>query len=130
VARELDAGRWSPPLRPLARTAVVHGHCHQKAFGAMPAVMRALSGIPGLDATVVESSCCGMAGTFGYEREHYDISMRMAERDLLPAVRAAAPETLVITDGMSCKHQIAHGADRRALHVAEVYAEALEGTNP
>ncbi len=130
VARELDAGRWNPPLRPLARRAVVHGHCHQKAFGAMPAVVRALRAIPALETEVIESSCCGMAGTFGYEREHYDISMRMAERDLLPAVRAAAADTLVVTDGMSCKHQIAHGAGRRTLHVAEVYAAALGGDTP
>ena len=127
VARELDAGRWNPPLRPFARKAVVHGHCHQKAFGAMPAVVRALRAIPGLEAEAIESSCCGMAGTFGYEREHYDISMRMAERDLLPAVRAAGAGTLVVADGMSCKHQIAHGAGRHALHVAEVYAAALGG---
>ena len=125
VARELDAGRWAPPLRPLGARAVVHGHCHQKAFGAMPAVVRALRAIPGLDASVIDSSCCGMAGMFGYEAEHYEISMRMAERDLLPAVRAADAQTLVVTDGMSCKHQIAHGAERRALHVAEVYAAAL-----
>jgi FAD/FMN-containing dehydrogenase/Fe-S oxidoreductase len=125
VARELEAGRWSPPLELQPRRAVVHGHCHQKAFGAMPAVVRALRAIPGLDASVIESSCCGMAGTFGYEAEHYDISMRMAESDLLPAVRAAGAETLVVADGMSCKHQIAHGAGRRALHVAEVYADAL-----
>ena len=81
--------------------------------------------IPGLDASAIDSSCCGMAGTFGYEAEHYEISMRMAERDLLPAVRDAAAETLVVADGMSCKHQIAHGAQRRSLHVAEVYAAAL-----
>jgi FAD/FMN-containing dehydrogenase/Fe-S oxidoreductase len=125
IARELDAGRWAPRLRPLGAKAVVHGHCHQKAFGAMPAVVRALRAVPGLDASVIESSCCGMAGTFGYEAEHYDVSMRMAERDLLPAVRAAAQDTLVVADGMSCKHQIAHGAERRAMHVAEVYAAAL-----
>ena len=125
VARELDAGRWSPPLRTLDAGAVVHGHCHQKAFGAMPAVMRALRAIPGLDASAIESSCCGMAGTFGYEAEHYDISMRMAERDLLPAVRAVDAATLIVADGMSCKHQIEHGTNRRSLHVAEVYALAL-----
>lgn len=125
VARELDAGRWAPPLRPLGARAVVHGHCHQKAFGAMPAVVRALRAVPGLDASVIDSSCCGMAGTFGYEAEHYDISLRMAERDLLPAVRAADANVLVVADGMSCKHQIEHGAQRRALHVAEVYAAAL-----
>lgn len=125
IARELDAGRWAPPLRPLGAKAVVHGHCHQKAFGAMPAVVRALRAVPGLEASLIESSCCGMAGTFGYEAEHYDVSMRMAERDLLPAVRAAGADTLVVADGMSCKHQIAHGAERRAMHVAEIYAAAL-----
>ena len=130
VARELDAGRWSPPLRSLDKRAVVHGHCHQKAFGAMPAVVRALRAIPGLDASVIESSCCGMAGMFGYEAEHYDVSMRMAERDLLPAVRAADADALVVADGMSCKHQIAHGAGRRSLHVAEVYAAALKEETP
>jgi Fe-S oxidoreductase len=130
VARELDAGRWSPLLRPLDKRAVVHGHCHQKAFGAMPAVVRALRAIPGLEASVIESSCCGMAGMFGYEAEHYDVSMRMAERDLLPAVRAADADALVVADGMSCKHQIAHGAGRRSLHVAEVYAAALEEETP
>jgi FAD/FMN-containing dehydrogenase/Fe-S oxidoreductase len=129
VARELDAGRWNPPLRTLSARAVVHGHCHQKAFGAMPAVVRALRAIPGLDASVIDSSCCGMAGMFGYEAEHYEISMRMAERDLLPAVRNAAADTLVVADGMSCKHQIEHGAQRHALHVAEVYAAALRQTS-
>jgi len=128
VARELDAGRWDPPLGRFDRRAVVHGHCHQKAFGAMPAVMRALAAIPGLEASAIESSCCGMAGSFGYEREHYDVSMRMAERSLLPAVRDAGPDVLVVADGMSCKHQIAHGANRRPLHVAEVYAAALGET--
>ena len=129
VARELDAGRWAPPLRETARQAVVHGHCHQKAFGAMPAVLRALRAVPGLSVAPIESSCCGMAGTFGYESEHYEISLRMAERDLLPAVRAAGPQTLVVADGMSCKHQIAHGTESRAVHVAEVFAAALqEGT--
>jgi len=125
IARELDAGRWAPPLRALGARAVVHGHCHQKAFGAMPAVVRALGAVPGLESSVIDSSCCGMAGTFGYESEHYEISMRMAERDLLPAVRNAGAETLVVADGMSCKHQIAHGAGRQAMHVAEVYAAAL-----
>ncbi|HZO93921.1 MAG TPA: FAD-linked oxidase C-terminal domain-containing protein [Candidatus Baltobacteraceae bacterium] len=125
VARELDAGLWSPPLRALDARAVVHGHCHQKAFGAMPAVMRALGAIPGLRASQIESSCCGMAGMFGYEREHYEVSMKMAERDLLPAVRDTGIDTLVVADGMSCKHQIEHGAAIRPLHVAEVFAQAL-----
>jgi len=125
VARELDAGRWAPPLRALDARAVVHGHCHQKAFGAMPAVLRAVRAIPGLEASPIESSCCGMAGTFGYEREHVDISRAMAERDLLPAVRAAGADTHVVADGFSCSHQIAEGAGRQPLHVASLYAAAL-----
>jgi len=127
IAAELDAGRWNPPLRPLDARAVVHGHCHQKAFGAMPAVLRAVRAIPGLDASAIESSCCGMAGTFGYEREHYEVSMRMAERDLLPAIRAAGADTYVVADGFSCKHQIAHGAQRDTLHAAQLYDFALTG---
>jgi len=126
VARELDAGRWNPPLRSLDARAVVHGHCHQKAFGAMPAVLRAVRAIPGLAASAIESSCCGMAGTFGYEREHVGISLRMAERDLLPAVRAAGEDTYVVADGFSCKHQIEHGAGREPLHVAQLFALALD----
>jgi len=127
VARELDAGRWAPPLRTIARKALVHGHCHQKAFGAMPAVMRTLAAIPGLEATAIDSSCCGMAGTFGYEREHYETSMRMAELTLLPAVRAADDDTAIVADGFSCQHQIEHGAGRRARHVVELYLESLAG---
>ena len=93
----------------------------------MPAVLRAVRAIPGLDASAIESSCCGMAGTFGYEREHYEVSMRMAERDLLPAIRAAGADTYVVADGFSCKHQIAHGAQRDTLHAAQLYDFALTG---
>ncbi len=125
LAREHAAGAFAPALRPIAARALLHGHCHQKAFGAMPAVARTLALVPGLEVTPIASSCCGMAGTFGYEREHYDISMRMAEASLLPAVRAAPAETLIVTDGMSCKHQIAHGAARDTLHVAQVLERAL-----
>jgi Fe-S oxidoreductase len=74
---------------------------------------------------VIESSCCGMAGSFGYEAEHYEISMRMAERSLLPAVRAAPQDALILADGTSCRHQIADGTGRRAEHVARVFASAL-----
>jgi len=90
VMREIAAERWSLALQPLpAKAAYVHGHCHQKAFGAMPAVAATLKLVPELDVQIIESSCCGMAGTFGYEREHYDISVAMAEHALLPAVRGA-----------------------------------------
>jgi Fe-S oxidoreductase len=81
--------------------------------------------VPELQVRLVESSCCGMAGAFGYEAEHYDTSMAMGELSLLPAVRAAAAGALVVADGTSCRHQIADGTGRRALHVAEVLAMAL-----
>jgi Fe-S oxidoreductase len=91
----------------------------------MGAVERALRMVPGLEVSTVESSCCGMAGSFGYEAEHYDVSMKMAEASLLPAVRKAAAEALVVADGTSCRHQIEHGAQREALHVARVLEQAL-----
>ena len=81
--------------------------------------------IPGLDVDTIESSCCGMAGAFGYEAEHYDISMTMAERDLLPAVRDAAPNTLLIADGTSCRCQVRDGAGREALHAVRILEKAL-----
>src|SRR4029453_19406738 len=85
----------------------LHGHCHQKAFGAMGAVQEVLALVPELTVKPIESSCCGMAGSFGYEAEHYKTSIAMAELSLLPAVREAAPDTLVVADGTSCRHQIA-----------------------
>jgi Fe-S oxidoreductase len=109
----------------MKKEALLHGHCHQKAFDAMPAVQKVLGLVPGLKTTVVETSCCGMAGSFGYEAEHYDVSMKMAELTLLPTIRSSSKETLVVADGTSCRHQIAHGAAREAVHVARVLAEAL-----
>ncbi|MEX2240733.1 MAG: FAD-linked oxidase C-terminal domain-containing protein [Burkholderiales bacterium] len=126
VAAELEAGRFAPALKPLAAHALVHGHCHQKAFGAMGAVERVLKAVPELKVSIIESSCCGMAGSFGYEAEHYEVSMKMGELALLPAVRNAGADALIVADGTSCRHQIADGAGRRALHVARVLAQALE----
>ncbi|MBI2754456.1 MAG: FAD-binding protein [Betaproteobacteria bacterium] len=125
LAREADEGRLRLKLKPLAAEALLHGHCHQKAFGAMGAVERTLGLIPGLKVSAIESSCCGLAGSFGYEAEHYDISMRMAEMSLLPAVRNAHADALVIADGTSCRQQIEHGSGRRAVHVARVLEQAL-----
>jgi Fe-S oxidoreductase len=126
LAREAEAGRLELPLAALPqKRALLHGHCHQKAFGAMGAVQRVLALVPGLEVKTVESSCCGMAGAFGFEASHYDVSMKMAEAALLPAVRAADADTLVVADGTSCRHQIADGARREALHVARVLADAL-----
>ena len=126
IAREADAGRLKLKFKALPhKKALLHGHCHQKAFDVMPAVQKALKLVPGLEVELVESSCCGMAGSFGYEAAHYDVSMKMGEASLLPKVRAAAAETLIVADGTSCRHQIHDGAQRDALHVARVLALAL-----
>jgi Fe-S oxidoreductase len=130
LAREHDAGRLKLTLRSIsARRALLHGHCHQKAFDAMAATQRVLRLVPGLEVETVESSCCGMAGSFGFEAAHYDVSMRMAELSLLPAVRAADAGTLIVADGTSCRQQIADGTRaagaREAMHVVRVLAAAL-----
>jgi Fe-S oxidoreductase len=125
LASEAQAGRLKLNLKPIAATALLHGHCHQKAFGAMGAVESVLRLIPGLKVDTVESSCCGMAGSFGYEAEHYEISMNMGEASLLPAVRKASAETLIVADGTSCRHQIEHGAQRQAIHVVRALELAL-----
>lgn len=109
------------------RRALVHGHCHQKAFGGVDATVAMLRRVPGLAVDVVDSGCCGMAGAFGYHAEHYETSMAMAELDLLPAVRQAPPETLVVADGTSCRAQISDGAGRVAVPSAVVLADALAG---
>ena len=125
LSAEADAGRLRLPLKALPAPALLHGHCHQKAFGAMGAAERALTLIPELKLSVIESSCCGMAGSFGYEAEHYEVSMKMAEASLLPAVRGAPADALIVADGTSCRQQIAHGAGREALHVARILERAL-----
>jgi Fe-S oxidoreductase len=114
-------------FQPLRKTALLHGHCHQKAFAVMSSVETTLRMIPGLDVKTVESSCCGMAGAFGYAAETFDVSRRMAELSLLPAVRAASNDAIVVADGTSCREQILHGAERDALHVARVLQQALPG---
>ncbi|HEY6134054.1 MAG TPA: FAD-linked oxidase C-terminal domain-containing protein [Rubrivivax sp.] len=124
LAREHQAGRLKLPLRAATKPMLVHGHCHQKAFGAMPTVMEVLRLIPGAEVGAIESSCCGMAGAFGFEASHHHVSMQMAELSLLPAVRAR-PDALIVADGTSCRHQIADGAQREAWHVARVLAHHL-----
>ena len=113
------------PLRALGQKILLHGHCHQKAHQVMPDVLSALGLIPNSDVEVVESSCCGMAGAFGYGRDTADISLKMADVSLLPAVRAAPHEALIVADGTSCRHQIADGTGRKAIHVARVLEMAL-----
>jgi Fe-S oxidoreductase len=112
---------------------LLHGHCHQKAHNVMGSVTGALNLVPGLEVETVESSCCGMAGAFGYQAETYAVSQAMGELSLLPSVRAAESDTLIVADGTSCRHQIADGAHRDAIHVARVLEMAIadntEGTS-
>jgi len=117
IAREARAGRFNLELAETNDRILVHGHCHQKAFGAIGAVLEVIRLIPGAKPELINSSCCGMAGSFGYEPKHLELSMKMAEISLLPALRAK-PDALVIADGTSCRHQIRDGAGRRAMHVS------------
>jgi FAD/FMN-containing dehydrogenase/Fe-S oxidoreductase len=111
-------------FRETRQKVLLHGHCHQKAFDAMPAVEKVLRAVPGVEVSTVQTSCCGMAGSFGYEAEHYDVSMKMAELALLPAVRGAG-DAVLVADGTSCRAQIAHGSSRTAMHVARFLEAAL-----
>jgi Fe-S oxidoreductase len=108
---------------------LLHGHCHQKAFAALTPVQEVLAWIPDAKLATVESSCCGMAGAFGLEAEHAEVSMKMGELSLLPAVRRTDADTTIVADGTSCRHQIADGAGRQALHVARVLERALAEHN-
>jgi Fe-S oxidoreductase len=130
LAREAGEGRLTLPLRPVARRALLHGHCHQKAFAAMGAVERVLKLVPELAVETVETSCCGMAGAFGYGADTVDVSLKMAELSLLPAVRKAEGDTLIVADGTSCRHQILDGTRREALHVARVLEMSLPSAMP
>jgi FAD/FMN-containing dehydrogenase/Fe-S oxidoreductase len=125
IVREHRAGRFDPPFNALPyKRALVHGHCHQKAFGQMPVMVEALALIPELEVEIIQSGCCGMAGAFGYDVRHMDESLAMAEIALLPAVREAGDDTVIVADGTSCRHQIHDGAARAARHLAHVLAES------
>ena len=130
LTREARAGRLNLPLDHQGRIARVHGHCHQKAAGVMGDMAQALALIPGLERRDIESSCCGMAGAFGYQAETIQVSRSMGELSLLPAIRAADPGDLLIANGTSCRHQIADGTGRRALHIAELFDRASENAEP
>jgi len=124
IAREVRAGRFALALKPAGAPILLHGHCHQKAFGAVTPILEVLRLIPEAKPELIESSCCGMAGSFGYEARHYEVSLQMAELSLLPAIRAR-PEAIVVADGTSCRHQIHDGAQREALHVARLLERCL-----
>jgi Fe-S oxidoreductase len=125
VASETAAGRFLLPLAAMpGQTVLLHGHCHQKAFGTAGAAAKALQLIPELTVETFDSTCCGMAGSFGLEAEHYEVSMTMGELGVLPKMRAAPPETLLAACGTSCRHQIAEGAGRESRHIVRILDEA------
>jgi len=125
LIQDHEAGLLQWTLNAPATNVLVHGHCHQKAMDAFSAVTKTLSLIPDLNVEVINSSCCGMAGAFGYGRDTAEVSVKMAELDLLPAVREAHENTIIVADGTSCRHQIASGSNRQPVHVVEVLAMAL-----
>jgi len=126
LAGEAAAGRIRGPIGRHDGKVLLHGHCHQKAFGAMGAVGQALALVEGLEVETIESSCCGMAGAFGYGVDTYEVSMAMGELSLLPAVRRAPAGAVIAADGFSCRHQIRDGAGREALHVARILRRAMD----
>jgi FAD/FMN-containing dehydrogenase/Fe-S oxidoreductase len=132
ASRAVTFGEWmerekiSLDLRSVPTKAHVHGHCHQKSFGAFDATLAALRRAPNLIVAPIASSCCGMAGAFGYQSETQDVSRAMAEADLLPALRKAKPDERIVADGFSCRHQIADLSGRIAVHSVRVLADALQ----
>ncbi|MDP3621425.1 MAG: FAD-linked oxidase C-terminal domain-containing protein [Polynucleobacter sp.] len=121
---ESKAGRLTLNLKAADRPVLFHGHCHQKSFAAVAPALELLKLIPDAKPTLIESSCCGMAGSFGYEVEHIAVSKQMAELSLLPAIRQA-PDSWVVADGTSCRHQIHDGTKRDAVHIARILAAHL-----
>ena len=122
---QIHAPEWEPPQFDEGAKAVLHGHCHQKAVMSL-APDEALLKRMGLTVGTPDSGCCGMAGSFGFSKEHYDVSVAVGERVLLPAVREAEAKTMIVTDGFSCREQVAQETDREALHLAQVIAKALK----
>jgi FAD/FMN-containing dehydrogenase/Fe-S oxidoreductase len=124
LVRQAAAGQAGLDFRPRQQPCLLHGHCHQKALVGTGPTAAALRLVPGLDVTVLDAGCCGMAGSFGFEREHYDLSVKIANLQLLPAL-AAAPQAVVVAPGTSCRHQVHDLAGRRALHPLELLDEQL-----
>jgi FAD/FMN-containing dehydrogenase/Fe-S oxidoreductase len=126
LVAENEAGRLALELGPISwKKALVHGHCHEKAFDASDAIASALALIPELEVEIAKTGCCGMAGSFGYEKEHFDLSKKIAELDVLPAVRETDDETVIIANGTSCRQQISDGTGRRPFHIARLFEAAL-----
>jgi Fe-S oxidoreductase len=124
LATEIKAGNLELTFQAASRPVLFHGHCHQKSFAAVTPALELLNLIPHAKPTLIESSCCGMAGSFGYETEHIEVSLQMAELSLLPAIRHF-PDSWVVADGTSCRHQIHDGTKREAVHIAQILAAHL-----
>jgi Fe-S oxidoreductase len=126
LAREIDANRIDrAQFTTEARLVKVHGHCHQKALSSMVPVKKVLSLPHNYNVQLIPSGCCGMAGSFGYETEHYDLSMQIGELVLFPAIRATTDDVIISAAGTSCRHQIKDGTQRHAQHPAEILFDAL-----
>jgi Fe-S oxidoreductase len=124
VIAERNAGVFDLPLAPLPGTALLHGHCHQKAFATVAAAVKTLQLVPDLAVETFDSTCCGMAGSFGYESEHYETSLKIGELGVLPRMRDTSPDTLLAACGTSCRHQIADAAGRLPRHIVRILDEA------
>ena len=125
IADQQNDPAFNLPLGSPASRVLLHGHCHQKAMGVMSSIEQTLALLPDTEVDVVETSCCGMAGAFGYSADTHEISRKMAEADLAPAVRAAKPDTLIVADGTSCRHQVEDLTDRKPIHIARLLELAL-----
>jgi FAD/FMN-containing dehydrogenase/Fe-S oxidoreductase len=126
LERECQAGSLSLPMRQGPATVLLHGHCHQKAMGLLPSARALLSRIPSCTVVDLDAGCCGMAGSFGYSREHYDVSRQIGERRLLPAARAMAPDAVLVASGLSCRQQVAHFTGVKAVHPAVLLRSLLQ----
>jgi Fe-S oxidoreductase len=127
IEAEHAAGRRTLPLRAGPKTILLHGHCHQKAMGLVAPARALLSRVPGASVVDLDAGCCGMAGSFGYTRDHYDVSRAIGERRLLPAARGLAADAVLVASGVSCRQQVRDFAGQRAWHPAELLAALTEG---
>ena len=124
--QEHQKGQLKLPLQKISQEKIwVHGHCHQKAANATGSTLGILQTIPGLEVELIPSSCCGMAGSFGYESENYEISMKMAELSLLPKIRTLDQNHGIVACGTSCRQQIQHGSGKPAMHTAQILRKAI-----
>jgi Fe-S oxidoreductase len=125
IIREIQAGKGHFRFDNKPRKILYHGHCQQKANFGTDSTLALLKTIPGCIVEEIEAGCCGMAGSFGYEKEHYSLSLEIAELGLAPRIRKARPDTIICASGTSCREQITHTTGREALHPLEVFASAL-----